>query len=1859
MKRFFSLSKLSLGLILIGLTLHSCKKEQQDPSINFAPYISAYTGGMISSHASIRVELAEDFPAEKTNEKTTEKLFSFSPKLRGTTRWVNSRTIEFTPEAQELESGSTYEASFALGKIAEVGKKLRKFEFSFRVEEKRFHLTTDPIEIRSDNSIVLSGELSCNEALTLATAGQMLSARLDKQKIEVQIEGEEEASVFRFSIKGIIRSETDKKLSITVDGKPANIDRKENIEVEIPASGSFRLHESKIITAPDYGLRLVFTDLLSVEQDLRSMITLSNISEYSIQQQGNQAMIYFNPSSQSNLRGTIHGGLKSQSGRMLGEDIQLDLPMETRKPQVELLTSGSIMPTSGNVILPFRTISLYAVDLKIIRIFESNVLMFLQENKLDTESSNGLRRAGRLICKKTLRLNANADKELSEWKNYSLDITNLVKQQPGAIYRIELSFKQAYAAYDCSDETSREEVLANANDLTPLLNDTEEDTYWDSPDSYYYNGYDLDIDWDEYDWSETDNPCHPTYYMQSNRKASTNVLVSNFGIIAKSNSNNTIWASVSNLTDTQPVEGAKVTAYNYQLQALGSSFTDKDGFVLLKLKSKPFVLVAESGDQKAYLRLVDGEENMLSRFDVGGVELKKGLKGYIYGERGVWRPGDTLHVAFMIEDREQQLPEKHPVSLELYNPQGQFYKKVVVTNSTNGFYVFHLPTKPNDPTGLWNAYVKVGGASFHKSLRIESIKPNRLKIKLDLPTRIEASHGSVPVGIHAQWLTGATARNLEARAELLLSKTNTQFKGYEKFKFNNPATQFESSTSEVFNANLDANGDASFSMRVPSALSAPGMLNARLVCRVFEPGGDASIFSQSLPFSPYSSYVGLNVNRKQDEQYFVTDEDYGFDVVSLNSEGRPVNRSKLEYKIYRIGWSWWWERENESFDAYINNTNATIVASGKLQAVNGKARIKFRINYPDWGRYLVYVKDNESGHATGDVVWVDWPSWRGRSNRQDPTGIKMLAFSLDKSSYNVGEEATVTIPQTASGGRALLAFENGTEVLHREWIVLTPGADTKYSFKVSDKMAPNMYVHISLLQAHAATTDLPIRMYGVMPVFVSNKESTLSPLISMPDVLKPESDFEIRIKEKNAKAMTYTLAIVDEGLLDLTNYKTPDPWKEFYAREALGIRTWDLFDNVMGAYAGKFGSLFSVGGDEELNAQPSQVQRFKPVVLYLGPIVLKAGEEKKHKLRLPSYVGSLRVMVVAGQNGSYGKADKTVPVRTPLMLLSSLPRVLSTQERISLPVNVFAMEGKLKEVRVKIETTGKLRPEGSSTQTLSFSDVGDKLLYFPMQTGAQTGKEKILITATSGNHTSKESIEIEIRNPNPPVISFQSKLLEKGQSASFPYQLDASFEGNWVKAEMSRIPAVDISRRFDFLYNYSHYCTEQLTSRALPLLFLPDFKELDKLEAERSKTNIMEAISQLYGRQSANGGFIYWPGESYINDWASSYAGSFLILARDRGYQVSKAVIAKWISYQRKAARQWRKANGSNKRYAYDQSDLLQAYRLYTLALAGEPDMGAMNRLKEEKKLSLQARWRLAAAYALCGKADAASGLLFNLTTTVEPYSSNNPSYGSATRDEAMFLETLVLMNKTEEAFAQARKLSRKLSQESQFDTQTTAHAMIALGQLAAKTSGKLKFTWSLNGARANKVNSKQALLQEQIPLKPERGELTVSNGDEGVLFVSLASKTRPLNDTLPAIAENIRLDVRYTDLQGNPIDVSRLPQGRDFYAIVRISNISGGQYYSDVALTHIIPSGWEIYNERLLSGSPNETSSGLNYQDIRDDRVLTYFDLPAAAVREIPLRLQASYLGEFVLPAILCEAMYDPATRARSTAGRVEVSKD
>ena len=456
------------GLFLILLTViagfSSCKSNQKDiiPSAEYAPYVNAYTGGVISQNSTIRIELTQDQPMVDLNQELKDNPFSFSPSLKGKTYWVSNNTIEFVPEEGALKPGAFYEGTFRLGDFVDVDKKLKEFNFSFRVQERNFSIHTDPITVTATqpDQVTVTGEIRFSDVVKKEEVEKMLTAGSEKNKsYPIEIAQTDHPTRYAFSISQITREAEDYQLEITAKGNPAGIDRTQNESILIPAKNSFRFLSAVRIDQPENGIEIIFSDPVSNTQDLKGLIDVPEVSSSIFQIKENKVFVYFEAGKQNKLTLNIHEGIRNSQDKPLGTSHSISFSELNLKPQVEMATSAAILPDSKSLIIPFRAVNLYAVDLSVIRIFESNVLMFMQNNSLS--SANELRRSGRLVYKKTLWLAKDSSKDVHRWEDYSIDLAGLIHQEPGAIYRVILSFRQEYSAYPCGGSENKEMQFAD------------------------------------------------------------------------------------------------------------------------------------------------------------------------------------------------------------------------------------------------------------------------------------------------------------------------------------------------------------------------------------------------------------------------------------------------------------------------------------------------------------------------------------------------------------------------------------------------------------------------------------------------------------------------------------------------------------------------------------------------------------------------------------------------------------------------------------------------------------------------------------------------------------------------------------------------------------------------------------------------------------------------------------------------------------------------------------------------------------------------------------------------------------------------------------------------------------------------------------------------------------------------------------------------------------------------------------------------------------------------------------------------------------------------------------------------------
>ncbi|MBP5720290.1 MAG: alpha-2-macroglobulin, partial [Bacteroidales bacterium] len=772
------------------------------------------------------------------------------------------------------------------------------------------------------------------------------------------------------------------------------------------------------------------------------------------------------------------------------EGTEIEESEATPTPEIKLISKGTILPSTGKMDLLFSSCGYAGARFRVRKVFTSNILQFMQYDSY--EARYNLFRVARTVADTTVVLGSTDAPHIRVLRNYALSLDELIKPEPGAIYHVEIRGTE------------------------PL---EEEEDYWDS-DTYFG-------DYDTYD------------------DRNTFLLASDVVLIAKGG--NDKWDIFAcDVLSGAPLKGVRVKLYDSVLQELGKGVTDKDGRVSFPADGYGLFVTASSDKGAAYLALKNEKSLSTSNFDVSGKSSAGALKAYLFGERGVWRPGDTLHISMITMTEGEELPIGHPVVAELRNPDGQVVRSCTVKN--DGTHIYHFPfvTDADAPTGPWMVVAKVGAQSFYKSVKIETVKPNKLDVSLVFEDQWLVPKSSCEGTLTVKWLYGAPGSGLKVNGDVELTNARTAFKGYEDFDFKDDSRGFTSQSRYYRDMLTDENGQVTLSTNMDlRGEGVPGMLDISFTMRAFEPSGEFSTGVSTFKMSPFDVYVGMKIDKDRTgwgEEYLKIGKQHKFEIATVGPDGKPVSVNDLHVEVYRVDWSWWWNSSSQ-IASYMSGKSKERYFDKHITAAGGKGSFTYDWSDAPDGLYFIRVSDENGGHATS-MLCEAYENYSGAA--QDSDAAVKLAISANKDKYSVGETAKLVIPSSA-GSRALVSLEKGGRLLDTRWVECSEGS-TEIKVPVTSDMLPNVYAFVTLVQPHATSlNDAPIRLYGVQNLNVEDPASHLVPELDIPADVKPETELKFKVKEKNGKAMSYIVALVDEGLLGLTSYKTPDAWKEFYS----------------------------------------------------------------------------------------------------------------------------------------------------------------------------------------------------------------------------------------------------------------------------------------------------------------------------------------------------------------------------------------------------------------------------------------------------------------------------------------------------------------------------------------------------------------------------------------------------------------------------------------------------------------------------------------------------------------------------------------
>jgi uncharacterized protein YfaS (alpha-2-macroglobulin family) len=603
-----------------------------------------------------------------------------------------------------------------------------------------------------------------------------------------------------------------------------------------------------------------------------------------------------------------------------------------------------------------------------------------------------------------------------------------------------------------------------------------------------------------------------------------------------------------------------------------------------------------------------------------------------------------------------------------------------------------------------------------------------------------------------------------------------------------------------------------------------------------------------------------------------------------------------------------------------------------------------------------------------------------------------------------------------------------------------------------------------------------------------------------------------------------------------------------------------------------------------------------------------------HKIKLPPYIGEVRTMVVARNEEAFGKAERSTKVKSPLMVMTTAPRKLVMNDKFMVPVNIFRDQSSSGSVSVELKFDNNIKVDNPKRKISFGSGQEEKMIFFECTAGKNPGHTNFSIHAMDGSYTASEALFIEIYNPTPTIYNVDFVQLNDNEKRAISVDPIGAPGTNKLTAEIATMPPFNAHKHFSYLLKYPHGCIEQTVSGVFGLVNAPKIMQISEDEKKKMNEKIDFALKKLKKFQHSSGGFGYWPGSSNVNEWGTNYGGHFMVVAEKAGYKIDQAVYNKWLRYQKTMAKNW-VDNGTTSRFN-------QAYRLYTLALAGKSQKGAMNRLRGIKDLHSVIKWRLAAAYAVDGRKKAAENLITSLSASKQT-SIIQYTYGSYLRDQAMILQTLDYLGKDTEAFNLITEMSEKMVENTWHSTQTRAWVLYAISDYYQKrnVAREINVSYSINNGKQEDISTNMHMIQVDLPLKFSLSQnIEFTNKSGGETFLQLINEGKPLPKELDGASSNLSINVTYMDFDRKTIDITKLDQTTDFIAKISVSHPGIRNTYRDLALTFTVPGGWEIVNTRFteFGGSINESS--YTFRDFRDTQVMTYFDLSKGETKTFTL---------------------------------------
>jgi uncharacterized protein YfaS (alpha-2-macroglobulin family) len=1329
-------------------------------------------------------------------------------------------------------------------------------------------------------------------------------------------------------------------------------------------------------------------------------------------------------------------------------------------------------------------------------------------------------------------------------------------------------------------------------------------------------------------------------------------IVSDLGLTAFSG-NDGIHVFVNSLASTDPVAHAEVRLIARNNEILATRKADESGHVLFEAGlargegglSPALVTVTSEKTDYAFLNLKSNAFDLSDR-GVAGRLVPSGADAFVYAERGVYRSNETVYLTALLRDGNGNALAGTPLTMVIERPDGVEFRRAVLPDQGAGGRSLSLALNSAVPTGTWRVRVFTdpkGASVGETTFMVEDYIPERLEFTLDSKDKLIKADAPVELKVDGHFLYGAPASNLQLEGDMLVAPA-AERPGYSGYQFGVDDSETTSNERTPIESlpESDANGVATFPVSLPKPPTSTRPQEAQIFIRMAESGGRAVERKLVLPVAPVAAEIG--VRPLFGDRNVAEGDKADFDVVFVAPDGKSLARSGLRYELLKIESRWQWYRQNSYWDFEPVKSTSRVSDGDLTIAADRPSRISFA---PQPGRYRLDVKSTD---ADGPITSVQFDvGWYSDGSADTPD---LLETSIDKPEYQSGDTMTVSVNTRTAGKLTVNVL--GDRLLTTQTVDVKEGT-TQVKIPVGSDWGSGAYVLATLRRLlDTAAQRMPGRAIGLKWFGIDKKTRTLAVNLTPPALVRPSSTLKIPVKitglnpGEDAKIV---VAAVDVGILNLTNYKPPAPDDYYLGQRRLTAEIRDLYGQLIDGMQGTRGQIRSGGdaGAAELQGSPPTQ---KPLALFSGIVTVAADGTAEISFDIPDFAGTARVMAVAWTATKVGRANVDVTVRDPVVLTATLPRFLLNGDRGTMSFDLDNVEGAPGDYTISVKTAGPVTVAGNPATNLHLAAKQRSSTTLALTGGgAGTAQIDVAISGPSGLSLARHySLDVK---PATQILARRSiRTLAKGESLTLTADMfsDLVPGTGTVSLSASLSAALDAATILQALDRYPYGCSEQITSRAMPLLYVNELAAGAHLAMDNDvDQRIKDAIERLLARQGSNGSFGLWSAGG-DDAWLDAYVTDFLTRAREKGFVVPDVLFKNALDRIRNSvvnANEPEKDGGRN-----------LAYGLYVLARNGAAPIGDLRYLADTKLNNLAtpiAKSQLAAALALVGDRNRAERVYAAALDSLNPkpvLEFGRTDYGSQLRDAAALVSLGAEGNAPKATITQAVarvEVARGLTPYT--STQENAWMVLAARALAKETlaldvNGDVVKTALYRSYKAGEMANK--------PLK------ITNTGDAPVQMVVSVSGAPVVPE--PAASNGFAIERSFYTLDGKPADVTRAKQNDRFAVVLKITEAK--PEYGHIMVSDYLPAGLEIDNPNLVSSGDSGTldwiEDGVDAQntEFRDDRFTAAIDraTDSKAVFTVAYIVRAISPGKYVLPQAYVEDMYNPSRYGRTGTGSMEV---